>query len=331
MEEEIETSITIEEIENELTLKESSITLEEGVEKVVNKKTTKQAILATTSTSTATVSTQRELKTIFILSSHGNKSPKSKLKDCCSLFETLYEKNEQIKSTLNDLVSQKKYNQIKKFDFKFDLYKFEFTNDQINLSIFGNRYSTIKMVIQEQAELKKQNYDKYWIFDVWRGNLVKLIDEIQNQNGLNDFLVLLSHLSLTSNQHSNGSIINNYIQSLQKGKLEQINKAALISLASYNLDQAIQIYLSNNLFQYALCLAQIRLSPNSDLFYHVLEKYASYTAHNGDYETAAMCFIRMSDFENAYKILSRRDAKNDLETEKLTKYLLNKLEFLLQS
>ncbi len=276
-------------------------------------------------------SAQRELKTIFLLSSHGNKSPKSKLKDCITLFETLYEKNEQIKNELNDLIVQKKLNQIKKFDFKFDLYKFEFENDQINLSIFGNRYSTIKMVIQEQAELKKHNYDKYWIFDVWRGNLVKLINEMQNQNGLNDFLVLLSHLSITSNQHSNEIILNNYIQNLQKGKLEQINKAALIALASYNLDQAIQIYLSNNLFHYALCLAQIRLSPNSDLFYHVLDKYASCTAHNGDYETSAMCFIRMSDFENAYKIVSRRDAKNDSETQHLTKYLLNKLEFLLQS
>ena len=86
-------------IQNEITLKDSGIVIEQEVEKLIQKKTTKQTVIP--SVIATSTSAQRELKTIFLLSSHGNKSPKSKLKDCITLFETLYEKNEQIKNRKN--------------------------------------------------------------------------------------------------------------------------------------------------------------------------------------------------------------------------------------
>jgi hypothetical protein len=40
-----------------------------------------------------------------------------------------------------------------------------------------------------------------------------------------------------------------------------------------------------------------------------------------------MCYIRLNDFENAYKVLMRRNVKNELETENIIKKLLD--EFLI--
>jgi hypothetical protein len=273
---------------------------------------------------------QRELKSLFVLSSHGSKSPKLKLKDCLTLFEVLYEKEPEIRTKLDELIQTKQFESIKKFEFNFDLYKldYETNSEKISLAIFLNRLATIRMLLCEEAELKRQGYEKYWIFDVWRGNLTKLVNEMDSKKALNDFLVLLHQLAIDPSE-SRSSLVNSYIQQMQKGGLEQINKSVLIALASYNIEQAIHIYISQNMFPYALCLAQVRLGPNNQLFYEVLESYASFSAHNGDYESAAMCFIRLSDFENAFKILNRRDAKNDADTEQLIKCLLEKLGRLL--
>lgn len=97
-------------------------------------------------------SSQRELKSLLMLSSHGNKSQKSKIKDCLSLFEILYEGQQQkVKN-----ISQNNSN-----DFEFHLRDFEIPAEQINLYSFGNRSSVIKMVELEHVELKRLNSDKW--------------------------------------------------------------------------------------------------------------------------------------------------------------------------
>ena len=95
--------------------------------------------------------TQRELKSLLMLSAQGNKSQKSKLKDCLSLFELLYEKQETI---AREVLS-------KNNNFDFVTCEFDIPTEQINLFAFGNRKSVIKLVELEKVELKRLNSDKW--------------------------------------------------------------------------------------------------------------------------------------------------------------------------
>jgi hypothetical protein len=78
------------------------------------------------------------------------------------------------------------------------------------------------------------------------------------------------------------------------------------------------------MFQYALCLAHLRLNSNDCQLNDILNSYAKYATFTGDYETSVMCYIRLNDFENAYKVLMRRNVKNELETENIIKKLNQK-------
>lgn len=254
-----------------------------------------------------TPGTKNELKSLFVLSSHGNKSQKQKLFDCLTLYENLFEKNQ----TGVDI----------------ELCEIEFTKDQSNLCLFGNRATVCDILHEEQAELKRLNFEKWWILEIWKGNITKIVKEFRESNSLNDTLYCLYQTSTGFNENSI-ELLNIYIEQLSKETStfhDSVHKAVMYSLASYQVDKAIEIYLSNNLYQYALCLAQLRLSPKSSLFQKVLSKYAAYSTHVGDYETAIMCYIRDRDFENAYKVLLRRNSKNDLEFENMIKILSDKL------
>jgi len=94
----------------------------------------------------------RELKSLLMLSSQGNKSQKDKLQECLSLFEVLYERNEGI---VNEIESG-----TRKID--FDKWHLDMPVEQINLFMFGNRESVIRLLEAEHAELKRLNSDKWY-------------------------------------------------------------------------------------------------------------------------------------------------------------------------
>ena len=259
-----------------------------------------------------------EIKSLFLLSSHGGKSQTLKLQDCLKLFETLYEK----------YISSKNFDP-KEIHADFELEKLEFSSEHLNLCLFGNRFSTLGMIKCEQAELKRLSFDKWWIFEAWRGNILKMFNDFKQQNNLDDLLLSLYHISIDSNNKNLVDPLKTYIDQLSNGTLDQINKAVLFALASYDVKKAIDIYLKNNLFQYALCLAQLRLMPNSPLLQEVLSRYAFFANSSGDYETAVMCYIRLGDFENGFKCLIRRNCKNDLENENLIKKILEKFSLFM--
>lgn len=267
-------------------------------------------------------SSQRELKSLLMLSSHGNKSQKSKIKDCLNLFEMLYEgKQDEIRDKMKNNSN----------DFEFNLRDFEIPTEQINLFAFGNRKSVIQMVDLEHAELKRLGSDKWYILDVWRGNLAKVFKEFYDQNQLNDIIFNLYQISVSSNPITL-EFLTEYIDQLSKNSSsnnEKIHKAVLYSLASYDVHKALEIYVANNLYLYALTLAQLRLAPTDPYLNIILNKYGVFATMNGDYEMGVMCYMRSGDFENAYKVLIRRNVKNDVESEVLIKNLLEKMADLM--
>jgi len=110
---------------------------------------------------------------------------------------------------------------------------------------------------------------------------------------------------------------------------DKVHKAALYALASYDVHRAIDIYMSNSLYVYALVIGQLRLAPNDPYLDTVLNRYGAYATTNGNYETGVMCYMRSGDFESAYKAVWRRSVKGDVESEGLVKALMSKLVVLM--
>ncbi len=269
------------------------------------------------------MSPSKELKTLFILSAHGSKSQKAKLQDCLHLFDALFEKDETIQTQFAELKQNSKpqnYSSV----FDFDMCMFDFPRDSMFLSLFGNRMSALEMLSLEQTELKKIGYEKWWIFDIWRGNLAKVVNEQINQSQMSDLLFGLFQVSITTS--SNKTVLESFVKQLsaKESSSESVHKSVMYALCSYDLERALEIYLDHNMYHYALCLAQLRLPPRNVILLEILSKYASYAAYTGDYETAALGYIRLVDFENAYKCLLRRNYKNDADAEQIKAILFEK-------
>ena len=214
--------------------------------------------------------------------------------------------------------------------FKFD----KITRESLNLCLYVNRAATLKLVNQEQIELKNAQSDKWYIFDVWKGDLGKLVEQLDEQENLNDFHLNLYQLSRGSSTDTKALISRQIdkLVKLNKGgftssattskqqhqtinyHLENVNKAAMYALALYDPKRAVSIFLDNNYHQYALCLANLRLRPDDELLLKILHQYAEYSIGNGDYETAILCYLRLGRVEDCLKLLMRRDpSKNGPE------------------
>lgn len=252
-----------------------------------------------------------ELKSLFTISSSGSRNPKQKLNDCILLFEHLVEKNKI--SNINQEI-------------------FEFNKENLILNIFCNRTSSLNLIAIEEAELKRIGYDKWWIFEIWKGNLYRIVKELKDLKHLNDLVMSLYQSMISIVNKSSLELVNSYIEQLSfnGSNFDSVNKAILHCCCTYQVEKAVDICLENNLFQYALCIAQIRLPLKCEILRKILIKYAAYSTQVGDYETSVLCYIRLGDLENAYKTLIRRNAKNDTEFEQNLNYLSEKFKIYLK-
>jgi hypothetical protein len=260
----------------------------------------------------------KDYKQILPLSSKAHRLHKTKsLIDCQVLFETIYE---------NPNFSDGN------FEEKFELSNFNLNNNYdekqfLNLYLFGNRKSTIELLDLENEELKSSNVmSTYcWLFDVWKGNIEKLMFELESNNLINDFFFTLYQISITPTIYQDNKFFDTFLQQLLASN--EFHKVALYYIVSYKIHDAIELYLRHNQFQFALCLAQLRLdktlTDDNELFRKVLLRYAVYAAYNGDYETAVLAYIRIKDLANASMVLVRRMPAND-EQKVLIQNLTNK-------
>ena len=272
-----------------------------------------------------TSSRERESKTLFKLSSHSNKTLRDRLEECILLYETLYEENGYNSRTNSNI----------------DLFTFKnISKENLSLCLFVNRMSTLKLIDMELAEMKEHSSssttstssslsDKSYVFDIWKGNFSKAINNLAKKSQLNDFHLSLYQLALNGNLddnvkelvdgyvneclmknlllNNNNNNNNNKSNNKSQTTLDNLNKAVLYALACYDVPKAIDIYMKAKHFQYALCLANLRLRGDNQLIVDILNKYADYSLANGDYETAILCNLRLNKIDNCLKLLMRRD------------------------
>lgn len=210
------------------------------------------------------------------------------------------------------------------------------TLSQVTITrLFGNRQSVFDMLRLESAELKALNYDKWWLLDMWRGDVRDVVAELRRTGSLNDLAVLVYETAVNSASR-NPALLNAYIEQLRAAGHEQldcVHKAVLLSLAVCDAERAVRIYMEHDLYQYALCLAHIRFPPqqHSVVLDDVLAKYAAYSNSVGDYETAVLCFLRLNDIESAYATLLRRNVKTDEQCAAIVQEISIKFENILKT
>ena len=153
----------------------------------------------------------------------------------------------------------------------------------------------------------------------------KLFHEFESKGLLNDFIYSLYQCSIVNFKgfsSEDNSFLDSYCEQLCRN--DDAQRAALYYAASNDIKKAIGIYLKQNQYRFAFCLAQIRLSvTNREIVRDVLSQFAQFSALNGDYETSALCFIRLQDLTNASRVLMRRTISND-EQKQLVDTLLKR-------
>lgn len=258
--------------------------------------------------SKATPTVGRELKSLFQLS--GPKSIRSRLHECVVLFEALYDENDKQRGEIH-------------------LRNFDFPSNCPMLNLLGNRSSVCGLLSLEEAELKKIQYDKWWIFEAWKGNIARVMDQSRANKQIDDALFTMYEIAVNSTRDP--QLLDEYIEQLSTSRdPEHMHKAVLYALACSDPQRAVQIYLNAHMYPYALAIGHLRLAPNDPLFDTILLKYALHATLVGDFETAIQCYIRLNDIENALKLILRRNAKNDPECEQLIQSLTNRFENLIK-
>ena len=254
----------------------------------------------------------KDYKQILPLSSKAHRLSKTKsLVDCLVLFETIYE-NPNFK---NDTQNFEKHFELSNLDFNINN---NYPNDEkhfLNLYLFCNRKSTIKLLDLEYGELEATGQLSIcnWLFDIWKGNIEKLMTELDSNHLVNEFFFTLYQISITPTIYKDNKFFDNYLQQLLSAN--EFHKVALYYIVSYKIHDAIELYLDHNQFQFALCLAQLRLNKtlpeDNCLFNKVLSKYANYSTYNGDYETSVLAYVRIKDLSSASTSLMRRIPANE--------------------
>jgi hypothetical protein len=324
---------TEEEIENDLIeITEAEISLKIDELKIESEQTLKfqdQTQQNTKKTNENLTLKIKDYKQVLPLSSKAHRLSKTKsLVDCLLLFETIYENDNLITNDFNF----EEHFELKTLDFNIknnSYYSNSDPNHFLNLYLFGNRKSTIKLLDIEFNELKSTDQitanNFFWLYDAWKGNIEKLMNDIGSNNLINDFFFSIYQISITPTIYQDNKFFDKYLKQLLANN--EYHKVAIYYIVSYKIHDAIELYLEHNQYQFALCLAQFRLDKTLPedycLFKKVLFKYANYSAQNGDYETAVLAYTRIKDLSNASKSILRRIPANE-EQKVLISSLTNK-------
>ncbi|XP_046430819.1 gem-associated protein 5 isoform X1 [Neodiprion fabricii] len=176
-------------------------------------------------------------------------------------------------------------------------------------SIFGSKEDVIKLLDMEKSvHAKLSQHDTVVEMDLWCDNLKQNLQEATKEKRLNDFLVSLApSLSYKEWQVT----CENYAEQLEfEGNRR---KAVSYLLCIHKIERAIQVFVEGKMFKEAYVLAKTKLDTSDPLVDSLLETWAVGTAKEGNFEEAVQCYIKLGNYGEAARLLSRRKDMGSLE------------------
>ncbi|XP_012265129.2 gem-associated protein 5 isoform X2 [Athalia rosae] len=236
--------------------------------------------------------------TYFTVLTNSTGSKESKLKSVMEMVGISCQKS----NIEQDLVTAEEAN---------DVASSETQNKEISngLSIFGSKENVLNLLeIEKSAHTKTGHYDTVVEMDLWSNNLKQSLQDATKRGQLNDFLVSLApSLSFRVWQE----MCETYAKQLESEG--NYRKAASYFLCIHKIERAIQVFVDAKMLREAYVLARCKLAESDPIIDSLLETWAIHTTTKGQFEDAALCYIKLGNLKEAAKLLGRRNDIRSLE------------------
>ncbi|XP_045479376.1 uncharacterized protein LOC123684241 isoform X2 [Harmonia axyridis] len=171
--------------------------------------------------------------------------------------------------------------------------------------LFGKKDDILLLLNStEKTHLDKGRLESAATVSVFKGDLqIHIIEAIQ-QRRVTPLLISLAPSVSTSLWQK---ACETYASQLSSRSDADPLEVVLYFLSSQKIEEAIEYLCEKEMFKEALALVKSRLPSDSVIIKDIIKRWAKYCAQCGNLEIAAICYIKLGKYEEAVKLLMRRN------------------------
>ncbi|XP_065159215.1 gem-associated protein 5 isoform X2 [Atheta coriaria] len=188
--------------------------------------------------------------------------------------------------------------------------KEEVAEDNLMLKLFGNP-NCISEIIDAQKDVHRSK-GKFALVNhlqMWSGDVGETIKKAITDGNLTPWLISVAPMiSFSLWQEA----VEAYASQLADSTISDPVEIASYYLALHKVDEAIDILSVKQMYRESLVLAKLKKPDDTDLHKQILSQWASACVMTGQFEIAAQSYIAQGQFEEAAKVLYRRNDEPSL-------------------
>ncbi|XP_044254324.1 gem-associated protein 5 [Tribolium madens] len=180
-----------------------------------------------------------------------------------------------------------------------------------SLELFGTKEQVSQLLDTNYVQQKKDGkFKSCELISLWKGNVGDYIQTAINENRVNPTVINLAPM-VSSKLWQDACL--SYAKKLSEDAASDPLETAMYFLTCHKIEEAINSLCASLMFKEALVLVKQRLPENSLFITEVTQKWAEHCVTTGNFENAAFCYISIKQYENAAKVLARRNHKEFLD------------------
>ncbi|XP_031783799.1 gem-associated protein 5 [Nasonia vitripennis] len=184
--------------------------------------------------------------------------------------------------------------------------KFTRCTQDVQVPVLLGSKTNLEEALNHEKKILESNgqYNAVTEINLWSGNLKENLEEAMKSNRLNDYLVSLAFIEPSITIETREKVIQAYVNQL----IFQDNphKAVSYLLCINKVHEAVDVLMASKIYKEAYALATLKLEANDPLINSILEEWANNAVKNGNFESAAECYIMLGEYVKAAKTLERR-------------------------
>ncbi|GLV35254.1 Ciao1 [Carabus blaptoides fortunei] len=177
------------------------------------------------------------------------------------------------------------------------------------IQMFGSKDDMAKVLeYEQQTHIAKKHWDHAHHLSLFKGDIAKSIRTALKAGVMNPWIISMAPMVSMKLWLELCTAYAEKLADEGKGLL-----ACSYYLAVHKADLAIESLCKSDMYKEALALTKCRFPRNDKMIWLVLDKWAKYSTHIGNFELAAQCYIKLGKLSEAAQLLNRRTDVASLE------------------